>query len=118
MPPIATDENFSERILDGLRRRMPGLDVVRVQDALGHDIEDPVALAWAASENRVLVTHDNATMPDFVYDRIAVGAPVPGVIIMEQDIGIGLAIEELTLLLEVGEPRDFRDLVRRIPLRF
>lgn len=30
---LATDEDFNNRILRGLLRRRPGLDIVRVQDA-------------------------------------------------------------------------------------
>lgn len=29
---FAADENFDDRILDGLRVRMPDMDIVRVQD--------------------------------------------------------------------------------------
>jgi len=42
------DENFDNRILAGLRRRLPALDVLRVQDAGLIGAEDPEILAWAA----------------------------------------------------------------------
>jgi predicted nuclease of predicted toxin-antitoxin system len=42
--------------------------------------DDPTVLAWAASENRILLTHDVATITRFAYDRIVRGLPMPGVI--------------------------------------
>jgi hypothetical protein len=47
---LATDENFHGAILRGLLRRMPVLDVVRVQDVGLAQTPDPVILAWAARE--------------------------------------------------------------------
>jgi hypothetical protein len=45
---LATDEDFNNRILRGLIRRKPELDIVRVQDAglLGQG--DAEVLEWAA----------------------------------------------------------------------
>jgi hypothetical protein len=41
---LATDEDFNNRILRGLLRRMPDLDVVRVQDVGLSGSEDPEVL--------------------------------------------------------------------------
>ena len=55
---LAADENFNNDILRGLIRRNPIIDIVRVQDVGLSGADDPAVLAWAASESRVLVTHD------------------------------------------------------------
>jgi hypothetical protein len=39
------------------------LDVVRVQDVGLAETPDPVILAWAAGEERILLTHDRETSP-------------------------------------------------------
>ena len=51
------DENLDNNILRGSQ-----LDIVRVQDVglLGKD--DPTVLAWAAQEEKILLTHDVATI--------------------------------------------------------
>ena len=73
------DENFNGRILRGLLRRVPELDIVRAQDVeVLYGEEDPVVLAWAADEGRVVLTQDVATMAGFAYERVVAGEPMPG----------------------------------------
>jgi hypothetical protein len=43
---LATDEDFNNRILRGLLRRSPGLDIVRVQDAGLTGCRDEVEGEW------------------------------------------------------------------------
>lgn len=59
---FAADENFNNDIVRGLRRRMPDLDIVRVQEAGLSGAIDTDVLEWAAREGRVLLTHD-VSMP-------------------------------------------------------
>src|ERR1044072_3220585 len=51
---LATDEDFNNRIVRGLLRRQPDLDVMRVQDAGLAGKSDEDVLVWAASEGRIL----------------------------------------------------------------
>ncbi len=76
---LAADEDFNNRILRGLLRRNPGLDIVRVQDAGLSGRGDAELLEWAATEERILLTHDVTTMKQYVDERIAAGLPMPGV---------------------------------------
>lgn len=50
MIKLATDEDFNNRILRGLLRRQPQLDIVRVQDPLTRDErdDDRKILEWLA----------------------------------------------------------------------
>src|SRR5258708_6066167 len=93
-------ENFDNRILKGLRRRLPHLDIVRVQDMGLSGKTDAELLDWAASQNRLLLTHDLSTIRPIVTDRIAGGLPMPGVFEMTQGFPIAQAIEELVVLVE------------------
>jgi hypothetical protein len=77
---FAADENFNGCILDGLRARLPDLDIVRVQDTEMYKSPDDKLLNWLAEEGRILFTHDVRTMPRFVFERVCAGQPVPGVI--------------------------------------
>jgi predicted nuclease of predicted toxin-antitoxin system len=59
---LLTDENFNGAILRGLVRRLPELDIVRVQDVGLIHTDDPDILEWAANQRRILLTHDVATL--------------------------------------------------------
>lgn len=116
MLPVLTDENFDARILHGLRRRLATLDAVRVQDVGLLGAEDPPILAWAAAEGRVLLTHDEATMPRYAYERVGRLEPLPGVVVVPDELSVGRAIADLVLLLELSGPEDLADQVMYLPL--
>jgi hypothetical protein len=50
---LLVDENFNGAILRGLIRRLPNLDIVRVQDVGLMHTDDPVILERAANEGRI-----------------------------------------------------------------
>ena len=50
------DEDFDNDILRGVLRRLPNLDIVSAQDVGLSGAKDPVILAWAAEQNRILLT--------------------------------------------------------------
>ena len=67
---LASDENFNGDIVRGLLFRLPELNLVRVQDVGLEGAIDPVVLVWAAENDRIVMTHDRATLPDFAYERV------------------------------------------------
>ena len=86
MIKLLTDENFDGDILRGMLRRMPDLDVIRVQDIGLSQTLDPIILAWAAANQRVLLTHDMKTVPDFANDRVRAGELMPGVFLVNDQM--------------------------------
>jgi len=62
MLPLLIDENFDQRILRGLRLRLPNLDYLVVQDIGLGGVNDAALLDWAVRERRAIVTHDVNTM--------------------------------------------------------
>jgi hypothetical protein len=80
MLAFLADENFHGRIVRGLRRQQPALDIIRVQDIEKlQSADDPTLLEWAAQAGRILLTHDAATIIGYAYDRVRLGLPMPGV---------------------------------------
>ena len=67
---LLADENFDNRILRGLWRVKPDIEIVRVQDTVMVGASDPKLLEWAANEGFILLTHDAETMVGFAYARI------------------------------------------------
>ena len=119
MIKFAMDEDFNNRILRGVLRRQPQLDIVRVQDVLTgeerHD--DRRILEWLATEQRVLLTHDVTTMRPYAEARVAEGKPMPGVFEVSQSLPIGQAIEEILLLAACSLEGEWEGQIRFLPLR-
>jgi predicted nuclease of predicted toxin-antitoxin system len=111
-----SDENFNGDIVRGLLLRYPTLDLQRVQDSGLEEAEDPVILAWAAANNRLVLTHDRATMPDFAYARVRAGEPMPGVVVVSDRLAVRQAIEELLLIETCSEQAEWAGLVVYLPL--
>ena len=110
------DEDFDNDILRGLLRRVPELDVVRVQDVGLSGAKDSQVLERAAQDGRVLLTHDLSTMTRHAYDRISNGLPMPGVFAVSQSAPIGRVIEDLLLLAECSLQNEWNAQIRYVPL--
>src|SRR5215831_10553647 len=97
---LTSDADIHGEIIRGLRRRLPELDLVRAQDAPPEDTSDVEVLAWAAAENRILLTNDRNTMVGFAYQRVSSAALVPGLIVTTNEQSIGSAIDDIVLIVE------------------
>lgn len=113
---LLADENFNGDIVRGLLLRQPDFDILRVQDVglIGED--DPDILAWAGENDRILLTHDRATMPDYAYERVVAEDPMPGVFILDDRLAVGAAIDELLLIAACSEHGEWNDRVAHLPL--
>ena len=110
------DEDFDNDIVRGLLRRLPTLDVVRAQDVGLSGQRDPVVLARAAQEDRVILTHDVSTMAAHAYARIADGLPMAVVFAVSQSLSISRALDDLLLLAECSLEGEWSGQVRYLPL--
>lgn len=108
---LASDEDFHGDIVRGLRRRLPDLDLVRIQDAGLYGATDPEILEWAAAEHRVLLTHDRHTLIRHAWNRVRAGLPMWGVVAVPQPVATGLAIEALELLVVASFDGEWQDQV-------
>ena len=112
---LVSDENFNGNIVRGLLRRNPELPLVRVQDVGLRQTPDADILEWAATQERVLLSHDASTVPAAAYQRIGDGKPMPGVFIVPDRMPIGQAIDEILFLVDV-DPGEWKDQVLFLPL--
>lgn len=117
MLKFAADENLNGDVLRGLLRRVPSLDLVRVQDAGLSGADDVIVLEWAAREGRVLLTHDVTTLTADALERVRAGRPMPGVIEVGRAVAIGRAIEDLLLLAGASRESEWEGQVLYLPLR-
>ena len=110
------DEDLSGPVVRGVRFRLPDIDLVTVLQAGLRGQHDRSVLRWAASQQRVLLTHDETTMPEHAYDLITRGEAVYGVFVVPQSVSIRLAIEEIVLIAECSFEGEYAGQVRYIPL--
>jgi len=113
---LVADENFSKRILNGLREHESVVDIVRVQDVGLLSMDDPSILEWAAQEGRILLTHDKKTMIGFAYERVSANQPMPGLFVVRRSDAVGNAINDLLVLAGASFEGEFEGQVWHIPL--
>lgn len=110
------DEDLNWAIYDGLRRRLPELDIVRVQDTGLRTFRDQLVLEFAASEDRIVLSHDVSSMEGHAIERLRAGKTMPGLFLIHQDFPIGLAIDEIALIALCSKEAEWRNIIRFLPL--
>ena len=109
------EADFKELIIHALNRRNPRVDFQSADEAGIRGLPDPEVLAYAAAENRILVSHDCNTMPEHFADFV-ISQHSPGVFIFAQDCPIGRASEELLLVWETSEAEEWTETLQWLPL--
>ena len=109
------DSDLNEDILNGVIRRVPEIDFRTASDASLDGLNDSTVLALAASEGRILVTHDRRTMPHHFAKFIEVET-CPGLNVVSQKASVGTIIDDLILIWHVSDPSEFLNSVRTLPL--
>lgn len=110
------DEDMRGPIINGLRLHYPDMDVLSADDVGLRRRADDVLLAWAASRDRVLVSHDENTMTSAAKRRIRAGHDMAGLIIVPQTLGVATAIEHLRFVAEVCWLTEMKDATIWLPL--
>ena len=110
------DEDFNNHVVKGLLRRIPAPDIVRVQDVALGGAKDPTVLAWAAAHDRLVVTHDISSMPDFADKRIEAGQCMRGVVVAPRRLSVRRVIDDLLLLAECSHDGEWEGRVIYLPL--
>lgn len=92
------DADLDGRIIRGLRRTAPEIDIRTAADDALAALADAEVLRIAAESGRILVSQDRRTMPSH-FSRFVADAQSAGVILLREAIPISIAIEELELNL-------------------
>jgi hypothetical protein len=108
------DYDFSGHIIRALLRRQPAIDFQTGHEAGLEGVADLQVLAIAASEGRVLVSHDRKTMP-LHFANFIVNQTCPGVILISQGFPVQEAVEELLLIWEASEAEEYLNRLISIP---
>jgi hypothetical protein len=116
-PRFLADENIDQDLILGLKRRIDGIDIVRVHDVGLRTSDDPTVLQWAADEGRVLISRDIKTIPNFAHERVATGLVMPGVLVLPPGVSMAVAISDLSVIAGATEADEWADRVVYLPLR-
>ncbi len=110
------DNDLKRIIVDATLRREPRIDFQTAQTARLDDLDDEAVLRLAASQSRILVSHDKRTMPRALASFIASGGTSPGVLlVIPQNARIREIVEALILIWADDRAADWTDLIAKIP---
>lgn len=114
-PQFQADADFNHKIVVGLRRREPAVDILGAHEGGVIRVPDSEVLAIAAESSRILVSHDRKTMPGY-FTRFRETRSSPGVIIVSQDLDIGAAIEDLLLIWAATDAVEWTGRIGFVPV--
>lgn len=109
------DADFNEDVVKGVLRREPTIDFRGAASAGLRGRTDLEVLAIAASEGRVLVTHDRKTMP-LSFGQFILKTISPGVFVIAQKTDLLAAIEDLVLVWAASEAEEWINRICTLPL--
>ena len=114
-PRFQADADFNQKIVAGLLRREPSIDLQSSRQAELDSLPDMEVLKVAAAADRILLSHDRNTMPAYFAEFVR-SANSPGLIIVPQYLDIGLAVEDLLLVWTATEATEWRARIGYLPI--
>jgi predicted nuclease of predicted toxin-antitoxin system len=114
---LIADADLNEDLIRGLRRTEASIDFLTASDGGTRGLLDRQVLELAAAAGRVLVSHDRNTMVGEFYRFITEGLSSPGLIIVDQELDEGDAIDDLLLIWAASSLEELRNRVRWVPIR-
>ena len=109
------DADLDGRVLRGLRRVAPEVDIRSAVEGGLIGLPDPEVLGIAGANGRVLVSQDRRTMPGH-FARYRRDHRSAGVILLKEKVPISVAIDELLLIWTASEAEYWIDRLVWIPL--
>jgi hypothetical protein len=110
------DNDLKRIIVDATLRREPRIDFQTARAARLDNLDDEAVLHLAASQSRILVSHDKRTMPKALASFVASGGASPGVLlVIPQNAPIRDLIEALILIWADDRADDWNNLLVKIP---
>lgn len=111
------DQNLNQNILRGLISRIPSVDVVTAAEVGLSAASDTEILAWAATQQRVTVTHDYKTMPGFAAQIMDSGGQTGGLILISQKLATRDVLGDLEVIVLCSEQEEWTNFILYLPIR-
>ena len=101
----------------GVLRREPSIDFQSAHAAGLDGLPDPAVLRLAATQGRILVSHDENTLPSHFGNFLAEGNESPGLLIVPQITPIGAVIEDILLLWIASDAEEWTNRIEWLPMK-
>jgi len=113
---LLIDQDLDHVILRALLLRVQNLDVITAHQVGLSNASDPEILAWAAEQERVVITHDRRTMPYHATSRIARAEKIAGLIIVSRQLPVSQVIDDLEIIVSCSDMVEWENIVKHLPL--
>ena len=112
---LQADADLNQVIVSAIARRVPAIDFRTATSAGLAGLRDQDVLAVAARDGRVLVTHDQATMPRH-FAEFTRSQHSPGLIIVPQHLPLRDVADDLILIWTATETEEWTDRIAYLPI--
>jgi Domain of unknown function (DUF5615) len=114
------DENVDLVYVRQLRRQKPDMIVRMVGEPAmpPKGTLDPDILCWCETMGFILVTNNRRSMPVHLADHLAQDRHIPGIFILNSNLGVGENLEELILIAEASLDKEYQDRIEFLPLAY
>ena len=109
------DADFNQTILLAAIRREPSLDFQTASAGGLIGLSDPDVLAKAARQARLVVSHDQRTMPRHFAEFVTKHSS-SGLLIVRQSLPIGTVVEDLLLIHSATDAKEWINRLGFLPL--
>jgi predicted nuclease of predicted toxin-antitoxin system len=109
------DADLNQAIVAGLLEREPALDFMTAAEADLRGRADPEVLEFAASQGRILVSHDTSTMPVHFSERMRSGGASPEVLLVRQRASVGQIVDALLMVWSDSSAGDWAGQIHYLP---
>ena len=108
------DADLNQIIVSAVLRRVPAIDFRTATTAGLAGLKDHEVLALAARDGRILVTHDQSTMPRHFGEFVRLQRS-PGLIVVPQHLPVGEVADDLILIWTATQAREWTDRIAFLP---
>jgi len=108
------DNDLDQRIVIATKRLDPTIDFQTAHALKLHGVPDTLVLKRTAEAERILVSHDRRTLPEFFREFISTNSS-PGLIIVAPRLPVGRAAELLHLLWAASEAEEYVIVIYDLP---
>jgi hypothetical protein len=109
------DADLNQIIVLATLRREPSVDFQTATAARLRGLSDPEVLSATAGEGRLLVTHDQRTMPGH-FARFIAARSSPGVIVVPQHLPVAAVVQDLLVIWACTEAEEWTNRLGFLPL--
>ena|ERR1022692_3552535 len=109
------DADLNQAIVTGVWGRETALDFMTATEASLEGQCDPDVLEFAATQGRILASHDTSTMPVHFFNRLRSGLTSPGIFLVRQRASVGEIVDVLVLVWSASSPEEWAGQIHYVP---